>query len=95
MLLMRHRGLLAPQRLARDRRPGPHSGSIIPGRPDALWAVVATNAHTVLDGERWVFACVDHVSAEAWASTDVRGDLAALEPLSDAVRDHSGPVGPE
>jgi hypothetical protein len=43
-----------------------------------------------------VFACVDHVSAEACASVDVRADrLTAVEPLYDAVRDNSGPVGPE
>jgi len=51
--LMRREGLLAPQRLARRRRPRPHDGSIIPDRPDALWGVDATMAHTVVDGWVW------------------------------------------
>jgi transposase InsO family protein len=94
--LMRREGLLAPQRLARRRRPRLHDGSIIPDRPDVMWGVDATMAHTVVDGWVWVFVCVDHYSAEAWASVAVRGDrFAALEPVYDAVRDHFGVVGPD
>jgi len=43
-----------------------------------------------------VFVCIDHSSAEAWASVAVRGDrFAALEPVYDAVRDHFAAVGPD
>jgi putative transposase len=94
--LMRREGLLAPQRQARRGRPRLHDGSIIPDRPDVMWGVDATMAHTVIDGWVWVFVCVDHSSAEAWASVAVRGDrFAALEPVYDAVRDHFGIVGPD
>lgn len=84
--LMRNAGLLAPQRARRRRTPRPHDGTIIPAGPNQRWGVDATMAWTRDDGWVWVFVCVDHFSAEAWAHVAKVGDRhAALQPLYDAV----------
>lgn len=91
--LMREAGLLAPQRGRRRRKARPHTGTIIPEAPDVMWGTDATMAYTQRDGWVWAFACVDHHTAEGWASVARRGDrFACLEPVYDAVRDHFGVV---
>jgi hypothetical protein len=48
-------------------------------------------AWTRTDGWVWVFACVDHYTAEAWAHVAKVGDrFAALQPVYDAVVDRWG-----
>jgi len=48
-------------------------------------------AWTRSDGWVWVFACVDHSTAEAWAQVAKVGDrFAALQPAYDAVIDRWG-----
>lgn len=48
-------------------------------------------AWTRHDGWVWVFCCVDHYTAEAWAHVAKLGDRhAALQPLYDAVIDRWG-----
>jgi hypothetical protein len=48
-------------------------------------------AWTRNDGWVWVFACVDHYTAEAWAHVAKLGDrFAALQPVYDAVIDRWG-----
>ena len=48
-------------------------------------------AWTRTDGWVWVFACVDHYTAEAWAHVARIGDrFAALQPVYDAVIDRWG-----
>jgi putative transposase len=43
------------------------------------------------DGWVWVFACIDHYTAEAWAHVAKIGDrFAALQPVYDAVVDRWG-----
>ncbi len=94
--LMRHAGLLAPQRSRGRRRPRAHDGSIIPPGPNQLWGTDATMAYTLADGWVWAFCCVDHYSAEAWASVAPRGDrFAALEPIYDACLERFGHLGPD
>lgn len=94
--LMRQAGLLAPQRARGRRKPRPHDGTIIPSGPDLIWGTDATMAYTARDGWVWAFVCVDHFTAEAWASAARRGDrFAALEPIYDAVRDRFGALGPD
>jgi transposase InsO family protein len=91
--LMRQAGLLAPQRSKRRRKPRAHDGTIIPDAPDVMWGTDATMAYTQVDGWVWVFGCVDHYTAEGWASVARRGDrFACLEPIYDAVRSHFGVV---
>jgi transposase InsO family protein len=94
--LMRQAGLLAPQRAKRRRKPRAHDGTIIPEAPDAMWGTDATMAYTRNDGWVWVFCCVEHFTAEGWASVAKRGDrFACLEPIYDAVREHFGEVAPD
>lgn len=72
--LMRLHGLLAPQRGKRRRKARAHDGTIIPAAPDIMWGTDATMSFTRDDGWVWVFACVEHFTAEAWASVAKRGD---------------------
>jgi transposase InsO family protein len=89
--LLRREGLLAPQRVRGRRKPRPHHGTIIPERPNQRWGTDATMAWTRTDGWVWVFACVDHYTAEAWAHVAKVGDrYAALQPIYDAVVDRWG-----
>jgi HTH-like domain len=89
--LLRREGLLAPQRVRGRRRPRPHDGTIIPKAPNQRWGTDATMAWTRVDGWVWVFACVDHYTAEAWAHVAKVGDrFAALQPADDAVIDRWG-----
>jgi putative transposase len=89
--LLRREGLLAPQRVRGRRKRRPHDGTIIPDRPNLRWGTDATMAWTRSDGWVWVFACVDHYTAEAWAHVAKIGDrFAALQPIYDAVIDRFG-----
>ena len=94
--LLRREGLLAPQRIRGRRKPRPHDGTIIPDGPNLRWGTDATMAWTRVDGWVWVFACVDHYTAEAWAQVAKVGDrFAALQPVYDAVMDRWGRLGPD
>lgn len=89
--LMRAHHLLAPQRTSGRRKPRPHDGSIVPDAPDVMWGTDATMAYTLEDGWVWLFACIDHYTAEAWTHLAARGDrFAALQPVYDAVIDRHG-----
>jgi putative transposase len=89
--LMRQQRLLAPQRTTGRRRPRPHDGSIVPDGPDVMWGTDATMAYTLEDGWVWLFANIDHYTAEAWTHVARRGDrFAALQPVYDAVIDRFG-----
>jgi hypothetical protein len=94
--LLRREGLLAPQRVRGRRKPRPHDGTIIPAAPNQRWGTDATMAWTRSDGWVWVFVCVDHYTAEAWAHVAKVGDrFAALQPVYDAVTDRWGRLGPD
>jgi putative transposase len=94
--LLRQEGLLAPQRMRGRRKPRPHDGTIIPDQPNLRWGTDATMAWSRSDGWVWVFACIDHYSAEAWAHVAKVGDrFAALQPVYDAVVDRWGQLGPD
>jgi putative transposase len=86
--LLRRAGLLAPQRARGRRQPRPHDSRHHPAGPNQRWGTDATMAWTRVDGWVWVFACVDHDTAEAWAHVAKLGDrFAALRPVDDAVID--------
>jgi putative transposase len=78
--LLRQAGLLAPQRARGRRKPRPHDGTIIPQAPNLRWGTDATMAWTRSDGWVWVFAVVDHYTAEAWAHVAETGDRFAALP---------------
>jgi putative transposase len=89
--LLRREGLLAPQRAVAGAGRGPMTAAIIPDRPNVRWGTDATMAWTRTDGWVWVFAVVDHSTAEAWAHVAKTGDrFAALQPVCDAVIDRWG-----
>src|SRR5690606_27123989 len=82
--------------LGGERRPHPPDGTITPDGPNLRWGTDATMAWTRLDGWVWVFANVDHWSAEAWTHVAKTGDrIAALQPVYDAVIDRFGGLGPD
>ena len=92
--LLRQEGLLAPQRVRGRRKPRPHDGTIIPEAPNQRWGTDATMAWTRVDGWVWVFAVVDHYTAEGWTHVAKIGDrFAALQPVYDAVIDRWGRLG--
>jgi putative transposase len=94
--LMRRAGLLAPQRARRRRSPRPHDGRITTDAPNVRWGTDATMAWTRSDGWVWVFICVDHHTDEAWAHVAKIGNrFAALQPVTDAVVDRFGQLGPD
>ncbi len=94
--LMRKAGLLAPQRVARRRRPRVHDGRIITDAPNVRWGTDATMAWTRNDGWVWVFALLDHYTNEAWAHVAKVGNrFAALQPVYDAVIDRFGQLRPD
>ncbi len=94
--LMRKAGLLAPQRVARRRRPRVHDGRVITDAPNVRWGTDATMAWTRNDGWVWVFALLDHHTDEAWAHVAKVGNrFAALQPVYDAVIDRFGGLGPD
>ena len=94
--LMRNAGLLAPQRVAKRRRPRVHDGRIITDAPNVRWGTDATMAWTRNDGWVWVFALLDHYTDEAWAHVAKVGNrFAALQPVYDAVIDRFGELGPD
>ena len=94
--LMRNAGLLAPQRVARRRRPRVHDGRIITDAPNVRWGTDATMAWTRNDGWVWVFALLDHYTNEAWAHVAKVGNrFAALQPVYDAVIDRFGQLRPD
>jgi putative transposase len=65
--LLRREGLLASQG-ARGRANRDHmTATIILEAPNQRWGTDATMAWTRSDGWVWVFARVDHYTAEAWA----------------------------
>ena len=93
---MRKAGLLAPQRVARRRRPRVHDGRIITDAPNVRWGTDATMAWTRNDGWVWVFALLDHHTGEAWAHVAKVGNrCAALQPVYDAVIDRFGELEPD
>jgi len=88
--LMRNNNLLSPHR---PRRPAnKHEGEIITCAPDVMWGADGTRVFTAKDGWAWVFAAVDHFNAECVGHHACKkGDrFAALEPVSQAVKEHFG-----
>jgi putative transposase len=89
--LLRREGLLAPQRGPWPPQTTPARRHDHPAAPNQRWGTDATMAWTRTDGWVWVFAWVDHDTAEAWAHVAKVGDrFAALQPVDDAVVDRWG-----
>jgi hypothetical protein len=91
--LLRREGLLAPQWVRGRRKPRPMTARSSPRDP-----ALGHRRHHGLDPQRWwiwVFACIDHDTAEAWAHVAKVGNrFAALQPVYDAVIDRWGRLTP-
>ena len=94
--LMREHGLLSPQRSEiGDQKK--HEGTIIPSSINQIWGTDGTLFGTADGGLLWLFAVIDHYSAEilGWHIVDVgQGNrFAALEPIKQGLRKIRGAVG--
>ncbi len=89
--LMRAAQLLAPSR-AVPVAENPHTGTIIPERPNEVWASDHTATVTVADGPVTVFVAVDHCTTECVGIHAAKRAtrFEALEPIRQGVRDYCG-----
>jgi hypothetical protein len=62
--LMREHQLLAPQRQLAPAAAKAHDGTIVTERPNQMWGIDGTAAHTRRDGQVTIFAALDHYSAD-------------------------------
>lgn len=94
--LMRENSLLAPVRSRRPRGPRVHDGTVLTGRPNAMWGTDGTRAWTRHDGWVWVFIAVDHCTGECVGihAAPYGTRFEALEPIHQAVRERFGALGP-
>jgi putative transposase len=88
-LLSPHRGMQASQNL--------HDGTIITNEPNMMWCSDGTKIRTVNDGWVWVFSVEEHWNAEClgWHVCKVGDRFAALEPVSQAVKNVYGSTAKE
>jgi len=73
--LLRHEGLLAPQRVRGRRKPRPHDGTIIPAAPNVRRGTDATMAWTRNDGWVWVLPAWTRHRRGVGAGGQDRGSL--------------------
>lgn len=88
-LLSPHRGAQASQKL--------HDGTIITAEPNKMWCSDGTKIRTIKDGWVWVFSVEEHWNAEClgWHVCKVADRFAALEPVSQAVKNIYGSTAKE
>lgn len=92
--IMRENRLLSPLRRPwREKKP--HDGTILSERPNVMWGTDGTQVYTLEDGNGWIFAALDHYTAECVGKHICKtGDrFAALEPISQGVTTHFGSAG--
>jgi len=70
----------------------PHDGTILSKRPNVLWGTDGTQVPTVDDGNVWIFAAIDHYTAECVGSNICKtgNRFAAYEPINQGVATHFG-----
>ncbi len=92
--LMRENNLLSPHR-APQRPPREHTGEITTDAPNMMWGTDGSKVFTLTDGWGWIFAAVEHWNAEVMGChVTKKGDrLAALEPVSQGIKQEFGHVG--
>ncbi|MEX3583276.1 MAG: transposase [Burkholderia sp.] len=91
--LIRENGLLSPHRRP-QKPPNAHDGRMTTDRPNEMWGTGGTKVQTVDEGLVWIFAAVDHCDAACVGIhvTKVGDRFAALEPISQGVREQFGSV---
>ena len=85
--VMRENGLLSPHR-GRQGEAKVHDGKIVTQAPNEMWGTDGVRVFTVDDGWVWIFAGVEHWSAECvgWHVCKVGNRFAALEPISQGLQ---------
>jgi len=84
--IMRENRLLSPLRRPwREKKP--HDGTILSDQPNVMWGTDGTQVYTIEDGNGWIFAALDHYTAECVGShvCKIGSRFAALEPISQGV----------
>ncbi|MEX3582599.1 MAG: IS3 family transposase [Burkholderia sp.] len=91
--LMGEHGLLSPHRQP-QKPPNAHDGRMTTDRPNEVWGADGAKVQTVDKGLVWIFATVDHCDAACVGIhvTKVGDRFAALEPISQGVREQFGSV---
>lgn len=92
--LMREHGLLSPHR-GRKGEPSTHEGTITTTAPNVMWGTDGTQVMTVDVGRVWIFAAIDHYTAECvgWHVCKEGTRFAALEPIAMGLKDVIGAIG--
>jgi len=90
--IMRENNLLSPHRWVRP--PCLHDGEITTARPNVMWGADGTQVLTVEDGKVWVFAAVEHWSAECVGHYVCKegSRFNALQPVAEGLLKHFGSV---
>ena len=85
--VMRENGLLSPHR-GRQGEAKLHDGKIVTQAPNEMWGTDGVRVFTVDDGWVWIFAAVEHWSAECmgWHVCKVGSRFAALEPIAQGLQ---------
>jgi len=91
---MKVNNLLSPHRGAQASQ-NPHDGTIITDEPNMMWCSDGTKIRTINDGWVWIFSVEEHWNAEClgWHVCKVGDRFAALEPVSQAVKNVYGSTG--
>jgi transposase InsO family protein len=91
---MKANNLLSPHRGTQTSQ-NPHDGTIITNEPNIMWCSDGTKIRTVNDGWVWVFSVEEHWNAEClgWHVCKVGDRFAALEPVTQAVKNVYGSIG--
>jgi putative transposase len=94
--VMRENHLLSPSRSV-YQSPNPHDGQIITDAPNVMWGSDGTKVKTVDDGWVWIFTVAEHWNTEClgWHVCKVGDRFAALEPVSQAIRNVYGSLSKE
>ena len=89
--VMKENNLLSPNPSA-YKPPNPHDGQITTDAPNVMWGLDGTKVKTVDDGWVWVFTVAEHWNTEClgWHDCKVGDRFAALEPVSQAIRNVYG-----
>jgi len=91
--VMREHQLLSPYR-SRQATGEKHTGTIITEAPNVMWGTDGTKILTADDGYVWLFAAVEHWSAECvgWHVVKHGDRYAALEPIAMGLKNIYGSV---
>ena len=93
--LMREHDLQAPSSTGHAHGPKAHDWTITTEAPDVMWGTDITATVTVAEGPAFVFAAVDHCTAECIGLHAAKHGtrFEALEPIRQGMRERFGGIG--